>query len=65
MPLNRKLRRVQRQRGISLPELMISLLIGLIVMGALLDTYLGITAAGRDARTGSGPRKTLAYGTCR
>lgn len=49
MPLNRKLRRVQRQRGISLPELMISLLIGLIVMSALLDTYLGITAAGRDA----------------
>lgn len=39
----------QRQRGLALTELMISLLIGLIVMGALLDTYLGITAAGRDA----------------
>lgn len=39
----------QRQRGLALTELMVSLLIGLIVMGALLDTYLGITAAGRDA----------------
>lgn len=39
----------QHERGLALTELMISLMIGLIVMGALLDTYLGITAAGRDA----------------
>lgn len=41
--------RPQRQRGLSLTELMISLLVGLIIMGAVLDTYLGIAAAERDA----------------
>lgn len=41
--------RPQRQRGLSLTELMISLLVGLLIMGAVLDAYLGITLAERDA----------------
>lgn len=49
IPHQRQPAAIRHQRGLSLTELMISLLVGLLIMGAVLDTYLGIAAAERDA----------------